>query len=123
MDADGEAVPLAAMLRRLALDVVAVQDELDRSFVSARAARDEDGGGPAPVWYRLEDVRVTLGLRTTVRGGEPGAEGLAAADAAGTPEFLCRLPDPVAVALYGNEAVATTTITVAIGPLVSPRES
>ena len=122
MNGDGDALPLAAVLRRLALDVVGVQDELDRSFVSARAARDEHGG-PAPVWYRLDDVRVTLGLRTTVRGGERGAEGLAAADAAGTPEFLCRLPDPVAVALYGNEAVATTTITVAIGPLVSPLES
>lgn len=123
MDAGTGALPLAALLRELARDVVSTQAELDQSFVAARAARDERPGSPAPVWYRLDDVRITLGLRTTVRDGEPGAEGFAAADATTTPQLLCRLPDPVAVALYGNEAVATTTITVAIGPLVPPLES
>lgn len=106
--------PLAGILQQLARDVVSTQSGLDESFVSARNARAESGKGLEPIWYRLDNVRIALEFTTSVRRGET----LGAAQA--SPELVCRLPNPVATALYGRDAVTTTRISVEIAP-IAPR--
>jgi hypothetical protein len=112
MSEAAQGLPLAGILQQLAQDVVSTQSGLDKSFVSARAAQAESGAGLNPVWYCLNNVRIALELTTSVRSGET----FAAAPA--LPELTCRLPNPVAVALYGRDAVTTTRISVEIAPIV-----
>lgn len=126
MNAGGQPLPLASLLQALARDVVSTQAELDQSFVAARAESAQTAGAPAPVWYRLENVKIGLGMRTAVRDDLGLAAGSARDEAAGaaaaSPQLLCQLPDPLAVALYGSERVTSTWIAVEIAPLSVPVE-
>lgn len=102
-------MPLAELLRELARAVVATQDELDRRFVASRAgaaARGDDA--PPPLWYHFEGVRIGLGMRGSVEKADESSR------------FVCQLPDPLTVALYGSEPVTSTWIAVELGPLRPP---
>lgn len=112
MDKTAHGVPLAGLLQQLARDVVSTQRQLDESFVSSRRARADRGEGLDPVWYRLENVRIALELQASVRRAAVHAGG------GGSPELVCQLPNPVAVALYGREAMTGTRISVEIAPIV-----
>jgi hypothetical protein len=112
MDETAHGVPLAGLLRQVARDVVATQRQLDESFVSTRSARADRGEGLNPVWYRLEHVTIALELHASV--GD--AEGPAGAGA--SPQLVCRLPNPVAVALYGRDAMTSTRVSVEIAPIM-----
>jgi hypothetical protein len=108
-----QGVPLGEVLAHIVRDVVSTQDQLDQSFVSARAARAENSEGLDPIWFRMDSVRIALELVTSVSGamGEDGKS---------PSELICRLPNSVSMALYGRDAVTSTRISVEIAPL-APR--
>lgn len=64
-----------------------------------------------PVWYRLENVRIALELVASVRKRATFADGQPES------EMICRVPNPVSVALYGPDAVTSTRISVEIAPI------